>query len=540
MSAGKERIHLFDTTLRDGQQTPAIDFSVDDKIAIADMLDGFGIDYVEGGYPGANPADTAFFARKRTRNAAFVAFGMTGRPGVSASNDPGLAALIEADADAICFVAKAWDYHVALALGCTPDENLAAIRRSVEAAIAAGREAMVDCEHFFDGYKANPDHALACARTAFEAGARWIVLCDTNGGSQPDEVRAITRAAIEAGVPGDRLGIHAHNDTGQAVANSLAAIGAGARQVQGTLNGIGERCGNADLVTLIATLGLKPVWADRFETGVSADALVGLTRLSRTFDELLNRAPDPQAPYVGASAFATKAGIHASALLKDPRTYEHVPAESVGNARRVMVSDQGGRSNFIDELKRRGLAVARDDPRLDTLIAIVKEREAEGYAYEGADASFELLARATLGDVPEFFAVDSFRCVIERRHNARGKLVTLSEAVVKVTVDGEQRMSVVEGRGPVNALDLALRKDLGKYQGEIADLELVDYKVRILNGGTEAITRVLIESTDVTGRRWWTVGVSDNIIDASFQALMDSITFKLMKNRGTAGLVAAQ
>lgn len=540
MSAEKERIHLFDTTLRDGQQTPAIDFSVDDKIAIADMLDGFGIDYVEGGYPGANPADTAFFARKRTRNAAFVAFGMTGRPGVSASNDPGLAALIEADADAICFVAKAWDYHVELALGCTPDENLAAIRRSVEAAIAAGREAMVDCEHFFDGYKANPDHALACARTAFEAGARWIVLCDTNGGSQPDEVRAITRAAIEAGVPGDRLGIHAHNDTGQAVANSLAAIGAGARQVQGTLNGIGERCGNADLVTLIATLGLKPVWADRFETGVSADALVGLTRLSRTFDELLNRAPDPQAPYVGASAFATKAGIHASALLKDPRTYEHVPAESVGNARRVMVSDQGGRSNFIDELKRRGLAVARDDPRLDTLIAIVKEREAEGYAYEGADASFELLARATLGDVPEFFAVDSFRCVIERRHNARGKLVTLSEAVVKVTVDGEQRMSVAEGRGPVNALDLALRKDLGKYQGEIADLELVDYKVRILNGGTEAITRVLIESTDVTGRRWWTVGVSDNIIDASFQALMDSITFKLMKNRGTAGLVAAQ
>ena len=540
MSAGKERIHLFDTTLRDGQQTPAIDFSVDDKIAIADMLDGFGIDYVEGGYPGANPADTAFFARKRTRNAAFVAFGMTGRPGVSASNDPGLAALIEADADAICFVAKAWDYHVELALGCTPDENLAAIRRSVEAAIAAGREAMVDCEHFFDGYKANPDHALACARTAFEAGARWIVLCDTNGGSQPDEVRAITRAAIGAGVPGDRLGIHAHNDTGQAVANSLAAIGAGARQVQGTLNGIGERCGNADLVTLIATLGLKPVWADRFETGVSADALAGLTRLSRTFDELLNRAPDPQAPYVGASAFATKAGIHASALLKDPRTYEHVPAESVGNARRVMVSDQGGKSNFIDELKRRGLAVARDDPRLDTLIAIVKEREAEGYAYEGADASFELLARATLGDVPEFFAVDSFRCVIERRHNARGKLVTLSEAVVKVTVDGEQRMSVAEGRGPVNALDLALRKDLGKYQGEIADLELVDYKVRILNGGTEAITRVLIESTDVTGRRWWTVGVSDNIIDASFQALMDSITFKLMKNRGTAGLMAAQ
>ncbi|WP_349364186.1 MAG: citramalate synthase [Roseitalea porphyridii] len=539
MSA-RERIHLFDTTLRDGQQTPAIDFSVDDKITIARMLDEFGIDYVEGGYPGANPTDTAFFSRKRTASASFVAFGMTKRAGVSASNDPGLAALLEADADAICFVAKAWDYHVEVALGCTPEENLDSIRQSVEAAVGAGREAMVDCEHFFDGYKAKPAYALACAKAAHEAGARWIVLCDTNGGTQPGEIRAITRAVIEAGVPGDRLGIHAHDDTGQAVANSLAAVEAGVRHVQGTLNGIGERCGNANLVTLIATLGLKPVWSERFETGISADDLVGLTRLSRTFDELLNRAPDAQAPYVGASAFATKAGIHASALIKDPRTYEHVPAESVGNARRVMVSDQGGKSNFIDELKRRGIAVAKDDPRLDTLIALVKEREADGYAYEGADASFELLARATLGEVPEFFAVDSFRCVVERRHNARGRLITLSEAVVKVTVDGEQRMSVAEGAGPVNALDLALRKDLGKYQGEIADLELVDYKVRILNGGTEAITRVLIESTDMTGQRWWTVGVSDNIIDASFQALMDSITFKLMKNRGAAGLMAAE
>jgi 2-isopropylmalate synthase len=536
----RDRIYLFDTTLRDGQQTPTVDFSVEDKITIAQMLDEFGIDYVEGGYPGANPTDTAFFERKRTSDAAFVAFGMTKRAGVSASNDPGLAALTGAAADAVCFVAKAWDYHVDVALGCTLEENLESIRDSVAAAIAAGREAMVDCEHFFDGYKANPEYALSCARTAFEAGARWIVLCDTNGGTQPGEVRAITRAVIEAGVPGDRLGIHAHDDTGQAVANSLAAIDAGVRQVQGTLNGIGERCGNANLVTLIATLGLKPAWSERFETGISGEKLAGLTRLSRSFDELLNRAPDAQAPYVGASAFATKAGIHASALVKDPKTYEHVPAESVGNMRRVMVSDQGGKSNFINELKRRGIAVAKDDPRLDTLIAIVKEREADGYAYEGADASFELLARRTLGEVPDFFEVDSFRCVVERRHNARGALITLSEAVVKVTVDGEQRMSVAEGQGPVNALDLALRKDLGKYQGEIADLELVDYKVRILNGGTEAITRVLIESTDMTGRRWWTVGVSDNIIDASFQALMDSITFKLMKNRGTAGLMAAE
>ena len=537
----KERIYLFDTTLRDGQQTPGIDFSVADKITIAEMLDRFGIDMVEGGYPGANPTDTAFFEAKRTTKATFVAFGMTKRAGVSVSNDPGLAALLQSPADAVCFVAKSWDYHVRVALGCTNDENLDCIRQSVEATLAAGKQAFIDCEHFFDGYKANPDYALACARTAYEAGARWIVLCDTNGGTQPHEVRAIVSAVVAAGIPGTSLGIHAHNDTEQAVANSLAAIDAGVRQVQGTLNGIGERCGNANLVTLIATLALKPAWSNRFETGISAESLEELTGLSRSFDELLNRAPDAQAPYVGSSAFATKAGIHASALLKEPETYEHVPPSSVGNVRKVMVSDQGGKSNFIAELARRGIHVAKNEPRLDTLIAIVKEREASGYAYEGADASFELLARSTLGEVPEFFSVEGFRVMVERRHNANGRLITVTEAVVKVTVDKETRMSVAESsHGPVNALDLALRKDIGKYQHEIADLELVDYKVRILNGGTEAVTRVLIESTDDSGKRWWTVGVSDNIIDASFQALMDSITFKLMKNRGTAGLVAAE
>jgi 2-isopropylmalate synthase len=536
----KQRIYLFDTTLRDGQQTPGIDFSVEDKIAISAMLDEFGLDYVEGGYPGANPTDTAFFAEKRTRRAKFVAFGMTKRAGVSASNDPGLAALVQAKSDAICFVAKSWDYHVRLALGCTNEENLEAIRASVEAARAAGKEAMVDCEHFFDGYKANPDYALACARTAFESGARWVVLCDTNGGTQPSEVREIVKAVIDAGVPGENLGIHAHDDTGQAVANSLAAVDAGVRQIQGTLNGIGERCGNANLVTIIPTLMLKPAFADRFETGISADALAGISRLSRGFDEMLNRAPQAQAPYVGSSAFATKAGIHASALLKDPKTYEHVPPEEVGNRRRVMVSDQGGKANFIAELKRRGIEVPRDDNRLDTLISLVKEREAEGYAYEGADASFELLARRMLGSVPEFFNVTSFRCMVERRFDANGHLKTVSEAIVKVNIDGEERMSVAEGHGPVNALDIALRKDLGRYQAEIADMSLVDFKVRILNGGTEAVTRVLIESHDSTGARWWTVGVSDNIIDASFQALMDSIVFKLMKNREMAGLVAAE
>ncbi|MEM8541247.1 MAG: citramalate synthase, partial [Pseudomonadota bacterium] len=527
----KERIYLFDTTLRDGQQTPGVDFSVDEKIAVADLLDGFGIDYVEGGYPGANPTDTAFFAQKRTSASAFVAFGMTKRAGVSASNDPGLNALISAPADAVCFVAKSWDYHVRVALGCTNQENLESITQSVEATIASGKEAFVDCEHFFDGFKANPDYAVACAKAAYDAGARWVVLCDTNGGTQPAEIGSTVAAVIAAGIPGDKLGIHAHNDTEQAVANSLAAIDAGVRQVQGTLNGIGERCGNANLITLIGTIGLKESWSSRFETRVSDEKLKQLTHLSRAFDELLNRAPSTQAAYVGASAFATKAGIHASAILKDPTTYEHVKPENVGNARKVMVSDQGGKSNFINELSRRGIDVAKDDPRLDTLISVVKEREAAGYSYEAADASFELLARRTLGEVPSFFEVDSYRVGVERRHNAAGQLINVSEAVVKVTVDGEQRMSVSEGHGPVNALDLALRKDLGKFQGEIADLELVDYKVRILNGGTEAITRVLIESTDQTAKRWWTVGVSDNIIDASFMALMESITFKLMKNR---------
>ena len=536
----RERLYLFDTTLRDGQQTPGVDFSVDDKIAIARMLDAFGIDYVEGGYPGANPTDTAFFAQKRTERAKFVAFGMTKRVGVSASNDPGIAALLQAKSDAVCYVAKSWDYHVRVALGCTEDENLDAIRASVEAARAAGKEAMVDCEHFFDGYKANPTYALACARAAHDAGARWVVLCDTNGGTQPSEVRTIVEAVVAAGIPGARLGIHAHDDTGQAVANSLAAVEAGVRQVQGTLNGIGERCGNANLVTIIPTLVLKPAFAERFETGIDAEALEGISRLSRGFDELLNRAPEAQAPYVGSSAFATKAGIHASALAKEPKTYEHVPPESVGNRRRVMVSDQGGKANFVAELKRRGIDVPRDDGRLDALIAVVKEREAEGYAYEGADASFELLARKMLHIVPDFFRVTSFRCMVERRFDANGNLKTVSEAIVKVLVDGEERMSVAEGHGPVNALDIALRKDLGRFQAEIADLALVDYKVRILNGGTEAITRVLIESHDATGARWWTVGVSDNIIDASFQALMDSIVYKLMKNREMAGLVAAE
>lgn len=528
----KARITLFDTTLRDGAQTSGIDFSLSDKIVVANMLDEFGIDYVEGGYPGANPTDSAFFTQKRTKRAKFTAFGMTRRPGVSISNDPGIAGLIEAKADAICYVAKSWDYHVRVALGTTLEENVLGLKQSVEAARAAGREVLVDCEHFFDGYKANPAYALECAEAAYKAGARWVVMCDTNGGTLPHEVEAIV-AEVTKTVPGEHLGIHAHNDTEQAVANSLAAVRAGARQIQGTLNGIGERCGNANLVTLIGTLKLKPEYADRYEIGVPDDKLKDLTHLSRAFDEILNRAPNRHAPYVGASAFATKAGIHASALMKDPHTYEHVAPESVGNTRRVLVSDQAGKSNLLAELARFGIEVDRHDPRVDTLLAVVKEREAQGFAYEGADASLELLARRTLGGVPSYFTVESFRVLVERRYNAQGDLVTASEATVKVRVGDELMLSVAEGNGPVNALDGALRKDLGKYQSYINDLSLEDFKVRILNGGTEATTRVLIESKDGEDRRWSTIGVSENIIDASFQALMDSIIYKLVKAGAT-------
>jgi 2-isopropylmalate synthase len=519
----RERLYLFDTTLRDGQQTPGVDFSLDDKLVVMEMLDQLGLDYIEGGYPGGNPTDTALFAEERPTRATFTAFGMTKRPGRSVSNDSGLQQLLQAKAKAICFVAKTWDYHVRVALGCTNEENLDSIRQSIEAAKVTGKEVLLDCEHFFDGYKANPAYALSCAKAAHEAGARWTVLCDTNGGTLPSEIFEIVRTVTKS-VPGTRLGIHAHNDTEQAVANSLAAIDAGARHIQGTLNGIGERCGNANLVSIIPTLVLKKWYCDRFETGVNEERLRNLAHVSRSFDELLNRAPNAQAPYVGKSAFATKAGIHASAIVKEPETYEHVPPETVGNRRRMLVSDQSGKSNLVAELQRVGMTVAKDDTRLDALLRDVKEREAQGYAYDGADASFELLARRTFGTVPHYFDVLSFRVIVEERDK-----VMISEAVVKVRIDGETYLNAGEGNGPVNALDVALRKDLGKYQRHIDDMELVDFKVRILNGGTGATTRVLIESRDGKGDRWFTVGVSPNIVEASFQALLDSIIYKLVR-----------
>jgi 2-isopropylmalate synthase len=527
----RERLYLFDTTLRDGAQTQGVDFSVQDKHAIAHALDRIGIDYVEGGWPGANPTDSSFFsAPPKLDRAKLIAFGMTKRSGRSAANDPGLAAVLEAKSQGICLVGKSWDFHVTLALGIALEENLELIRQSIVAAAAKGGEALFDAEHFFDGYKAKPDYAIACLKAADEAGARWMVLCDTNGGTLPHEVERIVGEVVRH-VPGSKLGIHAHNDTENAVANSLAAIRAGVRQVQGTLNGLGERCGNANLVSLIPTLMLKPPYAERFETGVSGDNLRGLTQLSRLLDEMLNRAPNRHAAYVGDSAFAHKAGLHVSAVEKDPRTYEHIPPETVGNRRHILVSDQAGRSNILSRLREAGIELDPKHPKVARLLETVKEREFQGYAYDGAEASFELLARRALESVPDYFKLQSFRVIDERRWNARGELITLSEATIKVEVAGEVLMTVAEGNGPVNALDTALRKALTPVFPELETIRLTDYKVRILTpqDGTKAVTRVMIETSDAAGESWSTVGVSTNVIDASYNALHDSLTYKLWR-----------
>ena len=533
------RIWLFDTTLRDGGQTRGVDFSKADKMAIATALDEIGIDYIEGGWPGANPTDDAFFAAPpQTRNARMVAFGMTRRGGRSAANDPGLNAVLDADVPATCLVGKTWDFHVETAIKTSLEENLDMIRESVAAAAKKGRESMFDCEHFFDGYKHNPDYALDCVRAAHEGGAAWVVLCDTNGGTLPSEVFEIVSTVREA-VSDARLGIHCHNDAGVAVANSLAAIRAGARQVQGTINGIGERCGNADLISLIPTLVLKL----GYETSIAEENLPKLMQLSRMLDERLNRAPNPQAPYVGEAAFAHKGGLHASAAQKDPRTYEHVPPEKVGNSRQYLVSDQAGKSNMMARFAEFGIEVEADDPRLDKLIRVVKEREFDGWAFDSAEASFELLARRTLGEVPDYFNIGEFRVMDERRFNARGQLIVESEATTTITVGNVIYHEVALGNGPVNAVDTALRKALSSAYPSLEEVELVDYKVRILDSkeeqsGTGAITRVLIEFRTPDGTTWRTVGLSTNIIDASVVALGDGMIWKLQRD-GVPGPAAA-
>ena len=531
----KERLYIFDTTLRDGAQTQGVDFSLDDKEKIAIALDNLGVDYIEGGWPGANPTDTEFFQKKHNfKNAKLTSFGMTKKTGRSANNDPGLSAIMNSKTSSVCLVGKSWDFHVDVALGISNDENLENISESTKLFIKEKKEFMFDAEHFFDGYKTNPKYAVACIKAAFDQGARWIVLCDTNGGTLPHE---ITKIVIEVSkvIPGKNLGIHAHNDTGNAVANSLSAVLAGVRHIQGTINGLGERCGNANLMSLIPTFYLKKDFSEKFEINIKPNNIKNLTQCSRLLDEILNRKPNKHLPYVGAAAFSHKGGLHVSAVQKNPKTYEHIDPEEVGNTRNIVVSDQAGKSNIISRLKTIGIDVKNNDPKVKKLLDEVKDREFIGYSYDGADASFELLARRIMGKIPRYILINEYDVSVQK--NLAGKIV--SSAKAHLEIDGEKIVCEGEGNGPVNALDNAIRQNidkLNKYSKYLKDLKLVDYKVRILNTGTEAVTRVSIESTDSKGKNWFTIGVSANIIDASFKALVDSLDYKLLKDKAPASL----
>ena len=531
----KEKLYIFDTTLRDGAQTQGVDFSIDDKEKISASLDNLGVDYIEGGWPGANPTDTEFFNKDQGfKNAKLTAFGMTKKSEHSAENDPMLASLINSKSSSVCLFGKSWDFQVDVALGITNEQNIENISESAKHVVNSGKEFMFDAEHFFDGYKANPDYAIECIKAAYDQGARWIVLCDTNGGTLPHEVSKIISEVIKY-VPGENLGIHAHNDTENAVANSLAAVQSGVRQIQGTINGLGERCGNANLMSLIPSLFLKKDFSEKFELNIKRENLKNLTQCSRLLDELLNRKPNKHLPYVGASAFSHKGGMHVSAVQKDPKTYEHIVPEEVGNSRNIVVSDQAGQSNIMSRLKSIGIQVEKNDPKIKKLLEEVKDREFIGYSYDGADASFELLARRLMGEIPRYILINEYDVLVKK--DSLGEII--SHAKAQLEVDGQKILCEGQGNGPVNALDNAIRKNvnkLAKYSEYLKDLKLVDYKVRILNTGTEAVTRVSIESTDSNGVNWFTIGVSPNIIDASFKALVDSLDYKLFKDKAPASL----
>jgi len=529
----KERIYIFDTTLRDGAQTEGVNFSIDDKNKIARALSNLGVDYLEGGWPGANTLDTTFFNNPpKLESTVLTAFGMTKKAGRSAENDPGLSALLNTKAPAICLVGKSWDFHVDVALGITKEENIENIKESAKLFIKNKREFMFDAEHFFDGYKKNPQYALNCIRTAYDEGARWIVLCDTNGGTLPNEVGEIV-TEVSKKIPGKNLGIHAHNDTENAVANSLTAVLAGVRQVQGTINGLGERCGNANLISLLPSLVLKKTFSASFEIKINKDKIKTLTECSRMLDEILNRKSSRRAAYVGPSAFAHKGGLHVSAVSKDPKTYEHIDPSLVGNIRNIIVSDQAGKSNILSRLDKYGIKVDKKDPKVQKLLDEVKDREFVGYSYDGADASFELLARRLLGEIPNYLTISKYDVSVKKE--SKDKINSFAKA--HIFVDGQEIVCEGSGNGPVNALDNAIRKNVdkvGKYSKYLKDLKLVDYKVRILNTGTNATTRVSIESTDRKGKSWFTIGVSPNIIEASFKALIDSLDYKLYKEKAPA------
>jgi 2-isopropylmalate synthase len=521
-----DSFHVYDTTLRDGAQQEGLNLTVADKLAIATQLDGLGVGFIEGGWPGAIPKDTEFFRRAERelelKHAQLAAFGATRRPGAKAPDDPQVAALRESGAPVGTLFAKSHDRHVRLALRTTLEENLAMVRETVEHLRDNGQRVFLDAEHFFDGYRSNPAYALEVVRAAAEAGAEVVALCDTNGGMMPGELGDVVTAVAAA--TGARLGIHCHDDTACAVANTLVAVDAGVTHVQGTANGYGERAGNANLFSVVAGLQLKkgrPVLPD--------GCLPELTRVAHSISEVTNVTPNTHQPYVGLSAFAHKAGLHASAVKVDPMLYQHIEPELVGNDMRMLVSDMAGRASVELKGKELGYDLSGDKAALGRVVDRVKELEASGYTFEAADASFELLLRGELVPGGErYFSVESWRVIVERRKD--GELV--SEATVKVTAKGERVVATGEGNGPVNALDKALRLGLEKVYPELAALELADYKVRILEGshGTGAVTRVLVESGDGTGRTWSTVGVDENIIAASWQALEEAVTYCLLRS----------
>lgn len=520
--------HVYDTTLRDGAQQEGLNLSVADKLSIARQLDGLGVGYIEGGWPGANPKDTEFFRRAAEeldlRHAQLAAFGATRRAGVKAADDPLVAALRDSGAGVVTLVAKSHDRHVELALRTTLEENLAMIRDTVSHLRAEGQQVFLDAEHFFDGYRANRDYALEVLRTAYDAGAEVVALCDTNGGMLPGWVADVVHDVVDS--TGVRVGIHCHNDTGCAVANTLAAVDAGASHVQGTINGYGERTGNADLVTVVANLELK---LDRqvLPPGLLREA----TRIAHAVAEVTNFPPASRQPYVGTSAFAHKAGLHASAIKVDPDLYQHMDPVGVGNDMRLLVSDMAGRASI--ELKGRelGFDLSHDKELVTRVTDRVKLLESRGYTFEAADASFELLLLEEVEGVrPSYFQVESWRVITETLPPSRAGEEAVSEATVKLRADGVRYVVTGEGNGPVNALDQALREAIGQAYPEVAKFELIDYKVRILDQGhgTDAITRVLIETSDGESS-WVTVGVGHNVIEASWGALVDGVTFGLRR-----------
>jgi 2-isopropylmalate synthase len=525
------QIHLFDTTLRDGTQSEGLSLSVEDKLRIARVLDGFGIHYIEGGYPGSNPKDIEFFRRARgelkLRHARLTAFGSTRKAGVAAADDPNLRALVEAATPTVCIYGKSWPLHVTHVLQTTLEENLAMIRDSVGFLKQEGKEVVYDGEHFFDGFRADPEYALACARAAAEAGADWIVLCDTNGGSLPSYITTVVNA-VRAAVP-TRIGIHSHNDSDMAVANALAAVEAGATQVQGTMNGWGERCGNANLISIIPALQLK---MDR--RCVPDENLARLTDLSRTVSEIANIRPRAHAPYVGSSAFAHKGGAHVAAVEKLTSTYEHIAPEKVGNQRKVVVSELSGRGN----VRMRAIELGADVRGMEKdILARVKELENDGYQFEAAEGSFELLARKTRADYQAPFEVLDVVVISERRRGSE----MFVEATLKLKLQRETVHVVAEGSGPVHALDGAFHKALDAHYPLLREVHLSDYKVRILDpeAATGAKTRVLIES-ERAGERWSTIGVSPNIIEASARALADALELPLVRAQVAANAASRQ